>query len=127
MAKAKPTSILQGICGRLSARDDTVFRIRNGINEVYTIDNSNRAPMTPNQARTAGEFRQRTKLASIINRDPQLSAPFLAAYKSLSSPSRFPTLYHYILSRLISDAATFSRYMHLLPDSAPPNSSASSS
>ncbi|MBQ0008051.1 MAG: hypothetical protein KBT40_04970 [bacterium] len=70
--------------------------------------------MTQNQKNAREGFSKIIKIASLINKDSQLCAPFLAHYNSLPEGKRPQILYRSIIADLSADPNLLSQYEHLL-------------
>ncbi|MCQ2344283.1 MAG: hypothetical protein MJ002_05090 [Paludibacteraceae bacterium] len=114
MAKVKPTSLLNGISGQVDSSENVSFRYRFGKQEAYHVTKKKRPKMTQNQKNAREDFSKIIKIASLINKNPQLNAPFLARYNSLPEDKRPQILYRSIIADLSADPNLLSQYEYLL-------------
>jgi len=88
MAKAKPNSLFDSVSGKINKAEETVTRTRYGVTEAYSCNSEGRGPLTMAQLESSSNFGLASTCASIINKDPNLKAPFLALYQKQSRNAR---------------------------------------
>lgn len=103
MADIDLSSGIDGIRGKLAGRDSVYFRQRNGKQFAVQLLNPRETFSEKEKGLHVG-FGQLSRLASMIAKDSELAAPYVADFEEQKAKGGQTSMYQYLLTRFLREA-----------------------